>query len=82
MLDNLYNINIYLDLRLEWFYKTCKYCINFLFLFQNVYGNYECRYILVQLDDYSGRTFIIEDNRAELDQKGSSNILPTLTLSQ
>lgn len=52
--------------------------------FQNEYGNYQCRYLLVQLDDYTGKTFIIEDNRAELDNTkpefGSQ--LPTLTLTQ
>ncbi|KAJ8729311.1 hypothetical protein PYW08_000892 [Mythimna loreyi] len=36
---------------------------------QNEYGNYLCRYLLVQLDDYTAKTFIIEDNRAELDKK-------------
>ncbi|XP_075992475.1 mitochondrial import inner membrane translocase subunit Tim21 [Anticarsia gemmatalis] len=36
---------------------------------QNEYGNYLCRYLLVQLDDFSGKTFIVEDNRAELDKK-------------
>ncbi|XP_069354170.1 mitochondrial import inner membrane translocase subunit Tim21 [Maniola hyperantus] len=52
---------------------------------QNEYGNYECRYLLVQLDDYSGKTFIIEDNRAFLDHAKSevgSQQLPTLTLTQ
>ncbi|CAG9566739.1 unnamed protein product [Danaus chrysippus] len=51
---------------------------------QNEYGNYQCRYLLVQLNDYSGKTFIIEDNRATLDQNKSdfSNQLPTLTLTQ
>lgn len=50
---------------------------------QNEYGNYLCRYLLVQLDDYSGKTFIIEDNRAELDKKGNEfGQLPTLQLTQ
>ncbi|KAL4712890.1 hypothetical protein ACJJTC_011960 [Scirpophaga incertulas] len=50
---------------------------------QNDYGNYVCRYLLVQLDDYSGKTFIIEDNRAELDNQSKfGGSLPTLTLSQ
>ncbi|CAH2104453.1 unnamed protein product [Euphydryas editha] len=51
---------------------------------QNEYGNYQCRYLLVQLDDYSGKTFIIEDNRAELDNTKSDfgSALPTLTLTQ
>ncbi|XP_041970647.1 mitochondrial import inner membrane translocase subunit Tim21 [Aricia agestis] len=51
---------------------------------QNEYGNYQCRYLLVQLDDYSGKTFIIEDNRAELDKSKSDfgSQLPTLTLTQ
>ncbi|XP_022122235.2 mitochondrial import inner membrane translocase subunit Tim21 [Pieris rapae] len=52
---------------------------------QNEYGNYLCRYLLVQLDDYSGKTFIIEDNRAELDQSEKADYtsqLPTLTLTQ
>ncbi|XP_047987451.1 mitochondrial import inner membrane translocase subunit Tim21 [Leguminivora glycinivorella] len=49
---------------------------------QNDYGNYQCRYLLVQLDDYSGKTFIIEDNRAELDRKDFAGQLPTLTLTQ
>ncbi|XP_072936501.1 mitochondrial import inner membrane translocase subunit Tim21 [Epargyreus clarus] len=50
---------------------------------QNEYGNYLCRYLLVQLDDYSGKTFIIEDNRAELDTKsGFGSQLPTLSLTQ
>ncbi|XP_063376437.1 mitochondrial import inner membrane translocase subunit Tim21 [Cydia fagiglandana] len=49
---------------------------------QNDYGNYQCRYLLVQLDDYSGKTFIIEDNRAELDRKDFTGQLPTLTLTQ
>ncbi|XP_045521628.1 mitochondrial import inner membrane translocase subunit Tim21 [Pieris brassicae] len=52
---------------------------------QNEYGNYMCRYLLVQLDDYSGKTFIIEDNRAELDQSEKvdyTSQLPTLTLTQ
>ncbi|KAJ2953743.1 hypothetical protein O0L34_g1369 [Tuta absoluta] len=51
---------------------------------QNEYGNYMCRYLLVQLDDYSGRTFIIEDNRAELDHSakaGFGSQLPTLQLT-
>ncbi|XP_026500404.2 mitochondrial import inner membrane translocase subunit Tim21 [Vanessa tameamea] len=51
---------------------------------QNEYGNYLCRYLLVQLDDYSGKTFVIEDNRAELDQVKSEfgSVLPTLNLTQ
>ncbi|XP_013201234.2 mitochondrial import inner membrane translocase subunit Tim21 [Amyelois transitella] len=50
---------------------------------QNDYGNYMCRYLLVQLDDYSGKTFIIEDNRAELDHvKPDASGFPTLTLTQ
>ncbi|XP_037297997.1 mitochondrial import inner membrane translocase subunit Tim21-like [Manduca sexta] len=50
---------------------------------QNEYGNYMCRYLLVQLDDFSGKTFIIEDNRAELDRsKSDIGQLPTLTLTQ
>ncbi|KAF9804088.1 hypothetical protein SFRURICE_020516 [Spodoptera frugiperda] len=50
---------------------------------QNEYGNYLCRYLLVQLDDYSAKTFIIEDNRAELDKKtGFSNSLSALTINQ
>ncbi|GBP38615.1 Mitochondrial import inner membrane translocase subunit Tim21 [Eumeta japonica] len=48
---------------------------------QNAYGNYECRYLIVQLDDYSGRTFVIEDNRNELDQIKDANKLPSLNLS-
>ncbi|KAI5632169.1 TIM21 domain-containing protein [Phthorimaea operculella] len=51
---------------------------------QNEYGNYMCRYLLVQLDDYSGRTFIIEDNRAELDHSTKGGLgaqLPTLQLT-
>ncbi|XP_049870390.1 mitochondrial import inner membrane translocase subunit Tim21 [Pectinophora gossypiella] len=51
---------------------------------QNDYGNYLFRYLLVQLDDYTGRTFIIEDNRAELDNPNKSVLsteLPTLSLS-
>ncbi|KOB71045.1 putative mitochondrial import inner membrane translocase subunit tim21 [Operophtera brumata] len=49
---------------------------------QNEYGNYICRYLLVQLDDYTGKTFIIEDNRAELDAKtGAGSPFPTLTLT-
>lgn len=40
-----------------------------MYLFQNEYGNFLCRYLLVQLDDHSGKTFVIEDNRAELDPK-------------
>lgn len=52
-------------------------------LFQNEYGNYMCRYLLVQLDDFSGKTFIIEDNRAELDSQNKfGGALPTLTLNQ
>lgn len=51
---------------------------------QNEYGNYQCRYLLVQVDDFTRKTFIIEDNRAELDNTkpefGSQ--LPTLTLTQ
>ncbi|XP_068621352.1 mitochondrial import inner membrane translocase subunit Tim21 [Battus philenor] len=51
---------------------------------QNEYGNYVCRYLLVQLDDFSGKTFIIEDNRAELDhtKPNFGSQLPTLTLTQ
>ncbi|XP_050361490.1 mitochondrial import inner membrane translocase subunit Tim21 [Nymphalis io] len=51
---------------------------------QNEYGNYLCRYLLVQLDDYSGKTFVIEDNRAELDHSKSEfgSVLPTLNLTQ
>ncbi|CAG4944274.1 unnamed protein product [Colias eurytheme] len=51
---------------------------------QNEYGNYMCRYLLVQLDDYSGKTFIIEDNRAELDKTPAefNGQFPTLTLTQ
>ncbi|XP_014369794.2 mitochondrial import inner membrane translocase subunit Tim21 [Papilio machaon] len=51
---------------------------------QNEYGNYMCRYLLVQLDDFTGRTFIVEDNRAELDHQKSDfgSQLPTLTLTQ
>lgn len=49
---------------------------------KNDYGNYECRYLIVQLDDYSGRTFIIEDNRATLDKKGDFMNLPVLTLTE
>lgn len=52
--------------------------------FQNDYGTYLCRYLLVQLDDYTGKTYIIEDNRAELDYTTKSERaghLPTLTLS-
>ncbi|KAL0849360.1 hypothetical protein ABMA28_013670 [Loxostege sticticalis] len=50
---------------------------------QNEYGNYMCRYLLVQLDDFSGKTFIIEDNRAELDSQNKfGGALPTLTLNQ
>ncbi|CAH0404925.1 unnamed protein product [Chilo suppressalis] len=50
---------------------------------QNDYGNYMCRYLLVQLDDYSGKTFIIEDNRAELDHQNKfGGALPALTLNQ
>ncbi|CAG9784291.1 unnamed protein product [Diatraea saccharalis] len=50
---------------------------------QNDYGNYMCRYLLVQLDDYSGKTFIIEDNRAELDNQNKfGGALPALTLHQ
>ncbi|XP_038223104.1 mitochondrial import inner membrane translocase subunit Tim21 [Zerene cesonia] len=51
---------------------------------QNEYGNYMCRYLLVQLDDYSGKTFIIEDNRAELDKSSAefNGQFPTLTLTQ
>lgn len=53
------------------------------YFLQNEYGNYMCRYLLVQLDDYSGKTFIIEDNRAELDKKGHDYAqLPTLQLTQ
>ncbi|CAK1550057.1 unnamed protein product [Leptosia nina] len=51
---------------------------------QNDYGNYMCRYLLVQLDDYSGKTFIIEDNRTDLDQTKAEfgGQLPSLTLTQ
>ncbi|CAH0700478.1 unnamed protein product [Spodoptera exigua] len=50
---------------------------------QNEYGNYLCRYLLVQLDDYSAKTFIIEDNRAELDKKTDfSSALSALTINQ
>ncbi|CAG4998442.1 unnamed protein product [Parnassius apollo] len=51
---------------------------------QNEYGNYMCRYLLVQLDDYSGKTFIIEDNRAELDHTKPEfgGHLPALTQTQ
>ncbi|KAJ0181970.1 hypothetical protein K1T71_002692 [Dendrolimus kikuchii] len=51
---------------------------------QNEYGNYQCRYLLVQLDDFTGKTFIIEDNRAELDNSKPEfgGQLPTLTLTQ
>lgn len=49
---------------------------------QNDYGNYMCRYLLVQLDDHSGKTFIIEDNRAELDNTKPDIAFPTLTLTQ
>ncbi|XP_026757169.2 mitochondrial import inner membrane translocase subunit Tim21 [Galleria mellonella] len=49
---------------------------------QNEYGNYMCRYLLVQLDDFSGKTFIIEDNRAELDKSKSDIGFPTLNLTQ
>lgn len=55
-----------------------------LILLQNDYGKYMCRYLLVQLDDYTGQTFIIEDNRAELDYTTKSDRaghLPVLTLS-
>ncbi|KAG7311369.1 hypothetical protein JYU34_002408 [Plutella xylostella] len=48
---------------------------------QNDYGNYLCRYLLVQLDDFSGKTFIIEDNRAELDKKIDVQ-MPILSLTQ
>ncbi|XP_026325674.1 mitochondrial import inner membrane translocase subunit Tim21 [Hyposmocoma kahamanoa] len=51
---------------------------------KNDYGTYMCRYLLVQLDDYTGQTFIIEDNRAELDYTTKSDRgghLPMLTLS-
>lgn len=55
----------------------------FFTFFQNDYGNYLCRYLLVQLDDFSGKTFIIEDNRAELDRSSSlGGPLPTLALTQ
>lgn len=67
------------------FHKYFHLVINFLNInFQNEYGNYQCRYLLVQLDDYSGKTFIIEDNRAELDHSKSDfgSALPTLTLTQ
>lgn len=57
--------------------------IHAILLLQNEYGNYECRYLLVQLDDYSGKTFIIEDNRAALDHaKAEFGSLPTLSLTQ
>ncbi|KAM3964593.1 mitochondrial import inner membrane translocase subunit Tim21 [Aphomia sociella] len=49
---------------------------------QNDYGNYMCRYLLVQLDDFTGKTFIIEDNRAELDKTKSHIGFPALTLTQ
>ncbi|XP_050670225.1 mitochondrial import inner membrane translocase subunit Tim21 [Leptidea sinapis] len=51
---------------------------------QNENGKYMCRYLLVVLDDYSGKTFIIEDNRAELDATPEQfeRQLPTLTLTQ
>lgn len=53
------------------------------FCFQNENGNYMCRYLLVQIDDFSGKTFIIEDNRAELDRtKQDFGHLPTITLTQ
>ncbi|CAB3230833.1 unnamed protein product [Arctia plantaginis] len=49
---------------------------------KNEYDNYQCRYLLVQLDDYSGKTIIIEDNRAELDKKGTDfGQMPTLQLT-
>lgn len=49
---------------------------------QNEYNNYICRYLLVQLDDYTGKTFIIEDNRAALDAKtGAGSPFPSLTLT-
>uniref|UniRef100_A0A2A4JLB5 Mitochondrial import inner membrane translocase subunit Tim21 n=1 Tax=Heliothis virescens TaxID=7102 RepID=A0A2A4JLB5_HELVI len=49
---------------------------------QNEYGNYLCRYLLVQLDDYTGKTFIIEDNRADLDKKTDIGTFSTLALNQ
>ncbi|XP_059060369.1 mitochondrial import inner membrane translocase subunit Tim21 [Achroia grisella] len=49
---------------------------------QNDYGNYMCRYLLVQLDDFSGKTFIIEDNRADLDKTKPEIGFPTLNLTQ
>lgn len=50
---------------------------------QNESGNYETRYMLVQIDDHTRRVIILEDNRADLDIKGSTTFaLPALNLSQ
>jgi mitochondrial import inner membrane translocase subunit TIM21 len=43
--------------------RICHFCFTIYSSLQNSAGNYECRYLFVQLDYYPQTTIIIEDNR-------------------